>query len=567
MRKYDKLILICTGMAAVSGLNAQVQKNDTTVNRTVVVENQYNPEVMDAFKVNVLPKIEEPAVAKKQIDYATAGSSLSRFSVRPMDAIARDIEQEKARRGYLRAAYGNRNNTDIKGSYLWDITERDRLDVMASFYGYSGTISAGYDFDEITGIPEINKDKEWKHSFFRTDASLNYSHTFNNVKMTLGGAFASQSFKYMPDVLPVQDNDSESEIKSFGSQLFSMGEGFIGITSVQNALPVEFGIEVGFRGFNRDGVLPLYGAITEQTLRAEGFISADLSSNQKIGVDFSIDNMMYDKPLKNYSLIKLMPGYLFSNDDVRFHAGVNVDFQTGYASGLKVSPDVRFDYTFSDSYKFYANVTGGTRLNDFRTLNGVSPYWLPMEQTKTSYTPYDARVGIKGSPVNGLGFNLYGGYRETKDELFSMPFLEDGGIFNGFMQSKAKVAYAALSMDYNHRDFVDFGFSLGYFNWKTEKGMDALLFLKPEYYINAYARARIFEGLHASLEYLYEGRVSTLGKRTNAVNELNLSAEYNLNDRFNVFVGFNNLLNSKYIAETGYPVQGFNVMAGVSLNF
>ena len=42
------------------------------LNRTVVVENEYNPTVMDASKINVLPRVEEPAVVKKGIEYATA---------------------------------------------------------------------------------------------------------------------------------------------------------------------------------------------------------------------------------------------------------------------------------------------------------------------------------------------------------------------------------------------------------------------------------------------------------------------------------------------------------------
>ena len=69
MKKYRKQILICAGLVTLTNVAAQQQqKNDSTVNRTVVVENQYNPEVMDAIKVNVLPKIEEPAVAKTQIN-------------------------------------------------------------------------------------------------------------------------------------------------------------------------------------------------------------------------------------------------------------------------------------------------------------------------------------------------------------------------------------------------------------------------------------------------------------------------------------------------------------------
>lgn len=49
-----------------SALQAQTtQPKDTTMNRTVVVEQEYNPDIMDASKVNVLPKVEEPTVSKK----------------------------------------------------------------------------------------------------------------------------------------------------------------------------------------------------------------------------------------------------------------------------------------------------------------------------------------------------------------------------------------------------------------------------------------------------------------------------------------------------------------------
>ena len=54
-----------------SALQAQTtQPKDTTMNRTVVVEQEYNPDIMDASKVNVLPKVEEPTVSKKNVEYA-----------------------------------------------------------------------------------------------------------------------------------------------------------------------------------------------------------------------------------------------------------------------------------------------------------------------------------------------------------------------------------------------------------------------------------------------------------------------------------------------------------------
>ena len=65
--KYNNYILLGIAFTALPvSIQAQTQPKDTTVNRTVIVEQQYNPDIMDAAKVNVLPKVEEPSVSKKE---------------------------------------------------------------------------------------------------------------------------------------------------------------------------------------------------------------------------------------------------------------------------------------------------------------------------------------------------------------------------------------------------------------------------------------------------------------------------------------------------------------------
>ena len=453
MKKYRKQILICAGLVTLTNMAAQQQqKNDSTVNRTVVVENQYNPEVVDAFKVNVLPKIEEPAVAKTQIDYASAIHPLGSFPVTHMDAMERELSPEKARRGYVRLAYGNRNNTDLKGAYLWNITDRDVLDVMATFHGYSGNIGAGYDFDPVSyDIPVLNYDKEWKHRFFRTGASLKYTHDFDKVSMYVGGDFASQVFSYMPNLFEsFLQSEEKTEAPSFGHQLFMSGGGYVGVSSVKDALPVEFAFQTGYKMFNRKHGIYIPGGISESVVNTKGYISAGIDDRQDIGVTFGMDNVFYDKSFSSYSLIKLRPYYSVKTESVSFTAGVNVDFQISNDGGLKLSPDVRFDYTFADNYLLYVHVTGNTRLNDFGTINGFSPFWVQSPiynfplQLNTTYTPYDAKLGLKASPVAGFGLGIYGGYRETRNELFSMPYADGGGIYNGIAQAKFFQRYAGL---------------------------------------------------------------------------------------------------------------------------
>ena len=201
---------------------AQQQAKDSTLNRTVVVENQYNPEVMDAFKVNVLPQIEEPAVAKQHIDYAESQRPLTTWAVAPMGPITRSLTQPVAPRGYIRGAYGNRNNTDFKASYLWNISSRDQLGVMASLYGLCGD------------IPMLTEEDDWKSRFFRTDFSLDYRHDFKRVALWLGGNFASQVFNYMPA------STSSAQLRLFGQTALYLGRRICRCSVYRHIFPGPF---------------------------------------------------------------------------------------------------------------------------------------------------------------------------------------------------------------------------------------------------------------------------------------------------------------------------------------
>ena len=554
-----KVIIICAGICAATTLAAQEQAKDSTLNRTVVVENQYNPEVMDAFKVNILPKVEEPAVAKQEINYAGGIHPFAAWEVNPMKPFNPEMKQENAHRGYARISYGNRNNTDVKGSYLWDITKRDRLGVMASLYGMYGDIS------NLTGT------QDWKSRFYRTDAALDYTHDFRKVSLKIGGDFASQVFNYMPASTDLNPDASTTT----GRQHYTLGEGYVRVASQEGQLPVEFALQSGFRSFNRK--YDIYGLASgaEKIIHTSGFIAGNINEEQQVGVGLVMDNLMYDAALKNYTLVQLNPYYTIKNDDVSLRLGAHVDVQAGHDGGVNFAPDVKLAYTFADSYVIYVQALGGSRLNDFRTLNDMSPYWAQLSQFRTSSTPLDAGIGLKASPVSGLGFHLYGGYRITKNELFSLPGIESFALadathytYNFLLQDKAKVGYGGASISYAYKDWIDFTLQGTYYGWNTDSDNELLLALKPEFAVGFYARSRIMKDLHIALDYRYEGRKDIAGQSiTDPINSLSVSAEYELLNRITVFARLNNLLNKNYITETGYPVQGFNVMAGISVRF
>ena len=60
--------------------------------------------------------------------------------------------------------------------------------------------------------------------------------------MYVGGNFASQVFSYMPDVqlsASTSQTEEKTDVPSFGHQLFMSGGGYVGVSSVKDALPVD----------------------------------------------------------------------------------------------------------------------------------------------------------------------------------------------------------------------------------------------------------------------------------------------------------------------------------------
>ena len=69
MRKIQYILSGITLITLPLGIHAQQQAKDSTVNRTVVVEQEYTPDIPDASKINVLPQVEAPTVNKKAVEY------------------------------------------------------------------------------------------------------------------------------------------------------------------------------------------------------------------------------------------------------------------------------------------------------------------------------------------------------------------------------------------------------------------------------------------------------------------------------------------------------------------
>ncbi|WP_455673001.1 TonB-dependent receptor [Phocaeicola sp.] len=539
--------------AGILPFSAVYAQQDSTLNRTVVVENEYNPTVMDASKINVLPKVEEPAVVKKGIEYATALRPVVAWSYEEMSPIVREWTAENVTRGYLRGGYGNYGNVDFKAGYVWDMTKKDRLQVGALLDGWNGTLK------DLT-------DNDWKSRFYSSAFNIGYRHSFSKLDLSVGGGVNSQVFNYMPS--PVSSVAEEND-----KQHHTLGNFRVGLASTDEMLPLQFTVETGFEYFKQKYPTYITGnetAMTEKLVHTVGDVWGRLNEVQRVGIKFEMDNLFYSgSRIDNYTSLCLNPYYAIDEDNWRLRLGAHVDWLTGGEdSGIDVAPDVKAEFIFSDSYVLYLHAQGGRQVNDFCRLNGISPYWAPSSLAAT-YVPVDATVGFKASPISGLWVNLFGGYQIRDNELFSSLSYGRQFAYTGFLQDKAKIGYGGAEVKYGYKDYFDASLKGTYYSWKIDGNndgisQDVVMAMKPEMELNFRTDVKVFEGLKINFGYDY---VKRKGEGVDPVSNLYVGADYEFLKNLSIFANVNNLLNKQYYYEGGYPAEKLNLLAGFSFRF
>ena len=547
MRRMKRIAMIAgLGMMALTA--AYAQQNNTELERTVVVENQYNPTVMDASKINVLPKVEEPSVPKSNIDYVTSLRPVSAWNYQSMGLMPREQVVDAIYRGWFRAGYGTHGNVDVKAGYEGFVGSKDRLGVAASLDGWNG---------ELAGLNE----EDWTSRLYDTRFGLDYRHSFRKTDLALGGYYRSQVFNYLYPLLA----DAPA-----GKQHQTMANAHIGLASTNQDMAVQFSGEIGMNYFKQK-----YPAGVEAGSETNFYAKGDVLTpflGQSFGLALDLNTYSYAMgEMKNNTSLEMNPYYKMEYGDWRFRVGAHLDWWSGAENQMNVSPDLNVELNFLDSYVLYAQAGGGRENKNLMELTDVTPYWaLAQPYLLPTYVTLDAQLGLKASPANGWWFNLSGGYQMREDDLF-FGVADEKGMTAAFAHADSKVSYGAAELKYDYKDLFDCTLKATYYHWDLSKPKEQdgqvkqiTLALKPELEVNAEVGMKPMSGLRVNVGYEYVKRCEGL---YDPISNLYLGADYALLKNLSVYGQIRNLMNKEYVRADAYPAQKMNALVGLSLRF
>lgn len=554
------------------------QQKDSLLQRQMELERQFNPTLQDANKITTLPALHKPVIKKANTAYSSwAGRTTPPLQIaiprsgKIMTNIPFDLKK-----GYISLSAGNDANVD--GALGYRLLKNEKNSLSFRFLHYSTNADINY-------VQETEPGSN-KNYLMHNEGALTYTREFNAFRLNLTGGYAHSMFNYYGNTF---GSSRRFENKN---QKLGIFNAYVGVQSDKNA-QLHYTGNLRFRNFDTQ-----FGASLENV--GIGGNQLDLVLNMDkpfwgeksaIGIEAQGTGVFYDNnAFHNLHHIEATPYVIFRGAAWKAKLGANVALVFAEEKKSYLSPHIELSYAVTEYSSLYADIKGGVSPNTYLAMMDESRYLQPMLAVKPSYTRFDITGGAKIGEVSGFRFDVFGGYRKTKDAHFLLLDPVKGTLPpNGFAGSiryedYLRPVYGTLSHSHigamvQSKSWAPLDIALRVTkNFYNVKNMinTALPIPKPK----AYHKPGIEADIHAAWAatdnlkitanyYLSTDRwtFNGLNKKIDNINNLNLGATYQISDAFSVQLKANNVLFQTYDIWYGYPAQSFHVMGGFMFRF
>lgn len=559
-----KIYILCATLLGL-GIDATAQNIapiDTTLNRTVVVEKEYNPIIQGASKVNVLPQVEDPTISQKEVEYALGSVSAKAVPVALIKPFVAKEYEGKTLPGYLRLGYGNYGNLDARAHYTFSITPKDQLSFDITSYGMNGKLKSPFE-----GEPK------WKARYYKTVGGIDYKHQFDLVDLNVFGGMGVHNFNYMDQLTPLGGALGDELFENFNApkQRFSMGNFGVGAKSTDEFARILYDVTAQFMFYSRQNDIVDNQELKESLVKTDAKFWTVLDEENKLGLNIDMYNRIVNSDsIKNSTTLDLNPYYALDLDSWKIRLGAHLDLGFGFGESFLVSPDVQVQYIFSDSYVLYANAKGGRINTTFRRYETLSPYTFILKKNRDTYEQLNASLGFKASPIPGLWINIYGGFQKLKDDLYQNVVVPTNTL-TYFANEDTKNFYGGATIQYDYKNIVQLNLAASGYKWKTDGYNNNALLFKPKMDVEAGILVKPIKPLQIGLNYKLVTREQpelwTNYFEVENISNLSANMRYTVLKQLSVYATVDNILNKKFQYYYGYPIEGINFMAGLSFQF
>lgn len=571
-------LLITTIISLTSIVLWSQQPKDTLNTEVVNVVKPYTPTISDAFKIKDTPTVSDENVEKEIIDYQINSVPVA-STFTPSKGKAKTESRPKKEQlydNYISFGFGN-YTTPLLEAYVRSFPNKySEFGALVKHHSSQGGI----------------KDLQFNDSFYDSNLNVYYKQATRDMdwKLNFGAAHHLYNWYGLP------------QATEFTSELVDEHD------SRQSYIDLGVGGElVYYDSYFKGGKASIrsmsdrYNS-NEIRVRAEPVIEFPIST-ELIKFAFDIDYLKgnFDRNYHNDDSISyahfnlgLIPNFEVLRD--YFHINLSAKLYASSGAGetivLKAYPNVSASYQLIEEVlTLFGGVTGGLHQNSYLDLLQENPYLSPNFNSTQTDEKYRAYGGIKGKLASNINYLFKGSFSDERNKpLHILNMIKTDGFMdvsevyelgNSFSvvydDVKTLAFHGELAINFS-KEFT-FGGTIDYATYELTNQLEAwnLPNLKTTLFADYHAgkwtgSAKLFMmGARNDLEFpqFYSGINSNTDYvvTNDAYLDFNAGISYAFTNRLSAFAKGHNLFGTNYNRFYNYPVQGIQVLGGITYKF
>lgn len=516
-------------------------QNDLPTSEVEVVK-QFEARLVEANRISIQPENEVVQPLPVNFDYEVLNHQES-VTYNPPEIKPRGYRTGRGPeiyRGFLKAGAGWPLNYLGQFGYRFDIDRDRNANIFADLRGLNdGKV----------------EDRKVMNAQVKGDVNM---YTDAGLKLSGFAGFRRDMYHYY---------NPRVEIDSLTTNKVGYNDFMVG-ASIQNYQENDFGID--YRLKIEGNFLNSNFAQKNNTFNLEGQVGKTFGESVALTVGLASYNDSYediDKIKQNY--FALNPVLTYSTGRLKISGGILV---LSSGSDASIKPDAEVEVgIIPNSIHAFIGADGGYRINTLRNFITENPFMAhTMDSLRITNTNH-YYGGIKGN-INGISYNLQGGYRMQKDlAIFQIqpPVnpMEDHFVLYEPVFDDADNIYGELSVSMPLLENLNLYALLRYDHYEMEALPEA--YYIPSTKIQIGGKYSMMEGrLNLGADFNFLTAVEypeNQFKKPNSVFDINLNGEYLFTENFGAFLQLNNLADSRYVRWQDYEGLGLNVLAGISI--
>lgn len=570
--------LLITILLLTSFTSLWAQKPKDTLNTEVInVVKPYSPSISDAFKIKDIPTTTDEVIEKEVIDYKISSVPVA-STFTPSKGKAQTVKRPKKESlydNYFSVGFGN-YTTPLLEAYIRSFPNR---------YAEFGALIKHH--SSQGGI----KNLDYADVFYDSDLELYYKSETRDMDWKLAFDVAHDIHNWYG--LP--------ETTDFTPELLDQYDPKQRITQVGATGTIDY-YDSSFKSLKASiSYLADRYKSTEIRFQAAPILEFPISS-ELINFEFDIDYLTgkFERNYENTNDISyahlnigISPNFEILRDELRINLGAKVYATTGEGEdiAIKAYPNVSASFLLIDEVlSLFAGATGGLHQNSYANMLDELPFLSPNFESVQTDEKYRAYGGIKGKLASNINYLFKGTFADERNKAFHVlnPILTDGTaaveesyeLGNSFRtiydDTKTLAFYGELAIDFS-KEFT-FGGNVDYATYDTNiqeeawnlPNLKASLF--ADYHANKWTgTAKLFMmGEREDMETVYDPfgfTTETTKVSLDSFIDMNASLSYAFTDRLSAFGKLHNMFGSNYSRFHNYPVQGLQVLGGITYKF